>query len=396
MKTGEELSAEIAAALEKIPGAAELLDAFVDALGHGVAIFGGAVRDIIAFGQVGHDIDILTFGSSKDDFRSAALSVAAKLGAATKDQTGTHIALTLPSSDIFFDFHYPKRTFLEGLVRSDFTVNGIGYLWPERKLEDPLGGVSDLQNRRLVIHSPQYIVTDAPTFPRMFRTAARLGVPIDAEAEKILRRFSPLISLHQGKTNLRTLFEMLRFFSHPLIAPYLRKMHEVNLIEGLFPELAIASETRISQGRSILTQNVERACSFDDAGLEAGVKQFLNDPIGEGVTNRSLVRLMSLFLNLGESYERYKPEAPFIKGVSGGNKNQFATRTERNLLAHIGARYKDSPELRDFFIELPAVFHSIRMALEKRDQHYAASDLSPLMQPRATLLYGKLLDESVA
>lgn len=390
MEMDADISKKIYALICEIPQAQLLLDSLAQSNQFGVAIFGGALRDLIAFGKLGHDLDILIYGEKREGFTLYVKETAERIGAEMIDYPGSHIVLRTSTSKVTFDVHYPKHSFLEGLVRSDFTVNGIGYLWREKEIADPLGGVSDLKARRLHIHSPQYIVTDAPTFPRMFRTAAKLGFPIEGEAAEVIRRFAPLISLHSGKTNVRTLLEFLKFLSLEKIGTHLRQMNSLMLIEGLFPELAVCATVLLPSKQSILTRNVELAALLDTVHGAEGIRQFLDTEVAIGISNRGLLRLAVLFLDLGYAYEAFNPNAPYIKAMIGSHPMSFVDRMEKNLISHAASRYKESPDLCRFIAELPLVFNLMRTSGSPQEAHTQASTLSPntrsLMQVLISLI----------
>jgi len=377
MSNSVDVSANIHSLVCDIPRAKLLLDSLSQSSQFGIAIFGGAIRDIIAFNSLGHDLDILVYGEKREGFSLYVKEAAERIGAEMIDYPGSHIVLKTPESAVTFDIHYPKHSYLEGLVRSDFTVNGMGYLWKERRIEDPLGGVSDLEKGRLVIHSPQYIVTDAPTFPRMFRTAAKLNFPIEGETEEIVRRFAPLISLHSGRTNVRTLLEFLKFLSLEKIAHYLRQMTACLLVEGLFPELAICATVQLPSQQSILARNAELGAMLENMQMAEGVKTFLDSSVGFGITNRGLLRLGMLFLDLGYAYEAFRPEAPYIKAMIGSHAVTFVERMEKNLISHAASRYQDAPDLCRFLAELPLAFKIMRTSGSAREADAAAASLSP-------------------
>lgn len=350
---------EIQAAIAAFPGAKSLLDALCAALPGDVAVYGGAIRDLLTVGYVRNDIDILVTGTYVGPFADVVRNAVASLGVTVTDHPPTHVIVSWPSVNSHFDVHYPRESLLAGLVRSDFTANGIAFSWRNRSIEDPLEGVRHLTEKRLVLHSPQYIVTDAPTFARMFRTAASLKLPIDEPTEAILRRFAPLVSLHNGKTNVRTLFEFLKFFSLVEITPYLRQMNRTGLVEGLFPELAIAATVLLGPRQSILDRNVELAGTFDTIRSTPEVHEFLDCAIGNGITNRGIMRLMTLFLDLGRAYAEMKPNAPYVEAEAGKNLKLFGTRIEARLLRHIAARYREASTLAEIFSHLPLIFESI-------------------------------------
>ncbi len=357
-------SQKIFEALSKIPLAQEILSALEVETELDVAVFGGTIRDILFSHEPGRDLDILVFGERQNAFRSGVDRVAKKLALRLIDYPGSHLVLVPSLGGATFDVHYPKKTFLEGLVRSDFTVNGMGFRWKTKQLDDPFFGRKHLAEKKLVMHSPQYVVTNPANFPRMFRTAAKLGFTIEGETEAIVRHCAGMIALHDGKTNTRILIEFLKFLSVPQIARPLRQMNQLRLIEGIFPELTILSSVRSSDSHTILERNIELSAMFDSFNAAPELRNFLTKDVGLGITNLGFIRLMALFIDFGAAYSGFKPDAPYLKAIAEGDLSKFARRMELNLLMHIASRFKEARDFSALFNELPAVLGYLPEALK--------------------------------
>ena len=382
MPTFEFTSASVTAALEGLPEVRTILDAVSEESGLSVAIYGGALRDLALRGAPGHDLDVIVYGDSTIDFREAMQRVGARTSAKLIDYPGSHIVVTPQSSGVFLDIHYPKESFLAGLVRSDLSINAIGFLWKERQLTDPFEGIRDLDERKIRMHSPQYAVTNPANFPRIFRTAAAVGFPIEGTTEGILRRCAVMIGLQDGRANVRTLLELLKFLSAPTIGPYLAQMHRFRLIESLIPELTPAASVGVSPQQSILDRNVALAAALDSIETTDQIRHFLSADLGRAVTNRGFIRFIALFLDLGNAYYLFDRTAPYIQVVSNGDAERFARHSETRLLSHIAARYAEAKELSTFLAGIPEVLSF----LAQTGSPNPPESLGPQDRDRAVLL----------
>lgn len=156
-----------------------------------VWVVGGPVRDALLGRPLG-DLDF-TLEQRASEFAAA---LAGELGASVRrfDEFMTS-RVNLPSGEIIDVAttraeHYTRPGALpivapagigDDLKRRDFTVNAIALELTSRDLEDPFGGVADLQRRLLrILHRDSF--RDDPTrIFRGLRLAARLGFEIEPE-----------------------------------------------------------------------------------------------------------------------------------------------------------------------------------------------------------------------
>lgn len=324
-------------------------------------LYGGAVRDLLAFGRPTGDYDLITVPAAAQgvcdtsQFEIAVSACAARLGCECAIYKNHHIAFSRPGSGLSFDVHYPCQDPVEKLIRSDFTINGIAFDCEKNGLFDPFGGLADLKNRRLHIHSPEYVITNPPNFPRMFRTAYRMGLKITGETEAVIRKYAHLISLHDGKTNVRTMLELLKFFSQPALQGYLYQFNELGLVSYLVPELAPLAELA-APSSSQLTQNILAAERLDQGPFGAAWEGVLSKAVDLGISQRGILRFVLLFDGLGQAYAALGRGSPFSQHVSGGDPTAFARRMQENLTNHAAARYREIPTVYAAMREMNQVF----------------------------------------
>lgn len=163
--------------------------------GDPVYLVGGAVRDLL-LGRGRADVDLVVEGDPE--------RLAAALGAApyaNHDRFGT-LKLELDGHELDIatarSESYPRPGALpvvepgagleDDLARRDFTLNAMALpLRGEPRLVDPYGGLADLETGLLRVLHPASFGDDPTRAIRAARYAARLGLELEGETERLLR-----------------------------------------------------------------------------------------------------------------------------------------------------------------------------------------------------------------
>ncbi len=132
-------------------------------------------------------------------------------------------------------FHFAENIFgtpREDAFRRDFTINALFYDIETFGIIDYVGGLEDLQARRLrVIGDPLVRFTEDPV--RMLRAlefTARLGFTLDEAARHAIYERAPLIA-HAAPARIRE--ELQELFRHRVAGPVLRQAQALGLLEHL-------------------------------------------------------------------------------------------------------------------------------------------------------------------
>lgn len=132
-------------------------------------------------------------------------------------------------------FHFAENIFgtpWEDAFRRDFTINALFYDIETFGIIDYVGGLEDLQARRLrVIGDPLVRFTEDPV--RMLRAlefAARLGFSLDQAARHAIYERAPLIA-HAAPARIRE--ELQELFRHRVAGEVLRSAQSMGLLEHL-------------------------------------------------------------------------------------------------------------------------------------------------------------------
>ena len=342
------------------------------------------MRDLLLRRELSNDMDVIVAGDNPERLVSLAQEIGKKLGLECVHHAGMNVELRDRSTGKTIDVHYPTKTVELGLAYCEYTLSSVGFVWNTKSLCDPFGGLKDLQDKRLVLHSPQYVLSNPRYFPRLFRIAATLGFEMQAEVLSLLRRFYPLVSNHAGVTDLKPVNQLLQFLSMPAPGKYLNYLHQCGGITGLFPELEIANAVQIDAG-TFLDRNVAAAADFLVEHYATDAQKFLNFEIAPKVTHLGLIRLMLMFTQMGRAYYDFKPDAPYVAGVSK-TPQEFILRIERNLLRHVGARLQQSTELKTLFQSAPQALAYAYSDRSEEARRTCCSNLSGASLLRADLI----------
>jgi tRNA nucleotidyltransferase (CCA-adding enzyme) len=188
---------------------------------HGVYAVGGAVRDLV----LGRplilplvDIDLTTGGDAIDLVRGAVSGV--KITAHERFRTasftirGANIDVATARSEIYTKPGALPRVepadIETDLRRRDFSINAMALrLDGEPRLLDPVGGMADIDSRRVRVLHARSFEDDATRIFRAIRHAARLEFTLEAETQQLLEAGLGFVASISGARLRRELDLML-------------------------------------------------------------------------------------------------------------------------------------------------------------------------------------------
>ena len=263
------------------------------------------MRDSL-LGLKAKDIDVAT--TLEPDAVTAALSAAGLRSAPTGLAHGTITAIakggtvevTTLRSDVSTDGRRATVAFTKDWTtdarRRDFTVNAI-YLTPELKLFDPVGGITDAQNRRIrfIGDSRQRIREDYLRILRFFRFSARFAQDIDGDglvackelrdgidklsAERVGSEFLSNLALSNAQTALRwmdTADVLEKIWPHPAnvdavtaLKKVTRNVHPCVVLAALYGEAGdrVGARLRLSNAEKSIRTNALKGAKEITPGL---------------------------------------------------------------------------------------------------------------------------------
>ncbi len=228
------------------------LGARFTAAGEHIALVGGPVRDAM-LGRLHNDLDFATSARPETTERllagwaDATWDMGRSFGTIGCRRGEWTIEVTTYRSDAY-EAHSRKPAVAYGdslqadLGRRDFTVNAMAVTLPERRLEDPYGGIVDLAHGVLrTPGTPEESFSDDPL--RMLRAArfsAQLGFTVDPDVVRAMTDMADRISIVSAERVRDELVKLVEA-RHPRRG--LALLVETGLAERVLPELpALALE----------------------------------------------------------------------------------------------------------------------------------------------------------
>jgi tRNA nucleotidyltransferase/poly(A) polymerase len=254
----------------------------------GVALYlvGGSVRDLVQ-GRESPDLDLVVEG----DGLAFAARLAAELGGTLRTHEGFLTAVVFDRAGLALDvatarseiYRAPAAlpevqpgTLAADLLRRDFTVNTLAIDLGARPpvLVDLHGGRRDLERGVLrVLHDGSFV--DDPTrVLRGVRLERRLGLRLDAEAER-LARAAVAQGVFARLSGGRLRDELARLLDEPAVGlPGVERLAGLGLLAVLHPRLALDERTRgrIQAALGALDE-LGQLEGFTPAALEAGAPE---------------------------------------------------------------------------------------------------------------------------
>jgi poly(A) polymerase len=306
-------------------GSREALEAVARALGPAreAWVVGGAVRDALTGGLV-RDLDIavpagaIALAREVGDRLGAAFHVLDEARGAARITGGPGHAWRGPQVD-FTDF---RAAGLAGDLRGrDFTVNALAAAVRqvvgagEADVEDPTGGLGDLQARMVRLCAPRSLEDDPVRVLRAAGLGAEPGWRLDPAIENAALRAAPALSGASAERIRDALFGML---AGPASAAGMRLIDRWGALEVLLPEAQAMKATAQSEPHrfDVWEHSLRAVEGADLLASRAGELEpwgealagHLGEPLGDGATRREALKLGALLHDVA------KPETRSVEG----------------------------------------------------------------------------------
>ena len=228
------------------------LGARFTAAGEEIALVGGPVRDAM-LGRLHHDLDFTTSARPETTERllagwaDATWDMGRSFGTIGCRKGEWTVEVTTYRSDAYrSDSRKPEVAYGDSLAgdlgRRDFTVNSMAVTLPDRRFEDPFGGIGDLAHGVLrTPGTPEESFSDDPLrMMRAARFAAQLGFTVAPEVVTAMTAMADRIDIVSAE---RVRDELVKTVMAPHPRRGLALLVETGLAERVLPELpALALE----------------------------------------------------------------------------------------------------------------------------------------------------------
>lgn len=307
-------------------------------------LVGGAVRDAL-IGRDTDDVDLAIPGDPK----RAAKALAKASGATAFQLSGAfgawrvvgpghawHVDLvTLREDDILAD-----------LAERDFTINAMAQPLAGGDVVDPHGGREDLERRVVRMVSERALEEDPLRSLRAVRIAVELELEIDADTGAAAARHAAGIARVASE---RVFAELKRVVSADAVRRGLEVMEAYGLTHAVLPELTALRGIDQSRFHHLDVHDhtlevLDRVALLQRdpvaAGLDAGVRTLLAEPLSDELTRGEALRWAALLHDAAK---------PATRGEHGGRVTFMGHDAAGAQLARdVLGRLKASTKLRDY------------------------------------------------
>ena len=280
----------------------ELGDRFTRA-GEQIALVGGPVRDAM-LGRLHNDLDFTTSARPETTERllagwaDATWDMGRSFGTIGCRKGEWQVEITTYRADEYDpDSRKPSvqygDTLAGDLGRRDFTVNAMAVTLPDRKFEDPYGGIVDLAHRLLRTPGrPEDSFSDDPLrMMRAARFAAQLDFTVDPDVVRAMTDMAARIEIVSAE---RIRDELVKLVMAPHPRKGLALLVETGLAEHVLPELPALALERDEHHRhkdvyehtlTVLEQSMDLECRLGGPDLVSRLAALMHD-VGKPRTRR--------------------------------------------------------------------------------------------------------------
>ncbi len=316
-------------------------------------LVGGAPRDR-ALGRDVLDVDVVIDGDTAEAARAVARAAGRAACFALSEEFGAWRVVARDHS-WQVDVEPLRGGSLEAdLGLRDFTVNAIAEPLAGGAPIDPLGGLADLEDRRLRMAGPAAFADDPLRVLRLVRIAIELDLSPEAATLAAARARADGL---EGVSGERVFMELRRILAAPLALRGLELMGDVGATATVLPELESLRGVEQSRfhhrdvyGHTLEVLDRTMALQADPAriiGVEHGVEAaaLLAEPLADGLTRGEALRWGALLHDAAKPLTRaVRPvdgRVTFIgHDVRGAELAQAVLgrlRTSERLRAHVAA-----------------------------------------------------------
>jgi poly(A) polymerase len=277
-------------------------------------LVGGAVRDRV-LGRATPDMDVIVEGDSARAAREVARASGGAACFALSEDFGAWRVIARDRS-WQVDVEPLRADSLQAdLALRDFTVNAIAEPVDGGQLIDPLGGLADLDARRLRVAAPGAFIEDPVRVLRLVRLAVELGFQAEPATLAAAREGAAALS---GSAGERIFMELRRIMAVPEAVEGLELMAEVGATAAVLPELETLRGVEQSRYHhtdvyghtlEVLAQTIELAAAASAGSVAAGwpppehraqVAAVLAEPLADGLTRGEALRWGALLHDIAK------------------------------------------------------------------------------------------------
>jgi tRNA nucleotidyltransferase/poly(A) polymerase len=238
-------------------------------------LVGGFIRDLF-IGKESNDRDYaltedptIVAHAMKEHFTGAIVNL--------KDEATVRLAI---KNGITLDFTRYERDIRKDILRRDYTFNAVSYS-PAVGIHDPLGGLTDLKERRVKMVKEENLKEDPVRILRAYRFVGELNADIEDRTRTALRTHKELLS---NSASERITLEFFKLLQSTLALKALKYAYNDKILDKI-----------ISINNSKLDAIMVKLFEVYEK-LKESPEDFLTRPISQGLTLQGLILLQILLM----------------------------------------------------------------------------------------------------
>jgi len=296
--------------------------AFAKARGLSLYLVGGVIRDaLLGRQETSLNVDLAVPDRALDIARALATQLGGTYICLDEEAATARVVVSAGTQRVELDVSdFRGLNLEEDLTRRDFTINAMAVpleVWATdprwaAHLVDPLGGRSDLTQRRLVTCSDQAFRDDPVRILRAFRFAVQLGVLLDPSMPPLMLKAVAGLGHVAGERIRDELFAILQTDQAGAV---LAQLNTLGALDILFPELGHGRG--VEQGGyhhlDVLNHQLETVAQADRLmgeytefapELRRPLASYCETMLVERRSRKALVKLAGLFHDVGKPATR--------------------------------------------------------------------------------------------
>jgi poly(A) polymerase len=338
----------------------EVLEALRSTLaGREAWLVGGTVRDS-ALQRSTADLDVVIDGDPAETARTLARTAGRAASFALSEDFGAWRVVARDGSWQVDLERMRGASLHDDLALRDFTVNAIAEPLAGGAPIDPLGGLTDLHERRLRMVAPQAFLADPLRVLRLVRIAVELGFEVEPQTMRAAREAAGEL---RGVSGERVFMELCRIIDAGRALVGLELMGELGATAAVLPELEALRGVEQSHyhhrdvyGHTLEVFEQAIALQEDPAVLLGGdpavllggdgseVAALLAEPLADGLTRGSALRWGALLHDAAKPATRAAPHGGRVTffghdalGAELAREVLGRLRTSERLRTHVAA-----------------------------------------------------------
>lgn len=265
---------------------------------------GGAIRDCL-LGKTVRDLDFVVDGDSNSVARKVAKLLSGTcFSLDDKRQTLRVIFSQKDRTKFTLDFNALQyRNIREDLRNRDFTINAIAVdLDSLNSWIDPLHGITDLQEKRLVLCGPLSLENDSIRILRAVRLACSHSLQMTRTVTTAISKALPRLNETSPERQRDELFQILSLQNAFEAISMLEKL---NILPALFPEIEFLKDLiHPNSQEQDLWEHTKEALHNTDAILNSILFPLESEPVSDQKLNKIITGLADFKKKINKHFSR--------------------------------------------------------------------------------------------